>query len=405
MPRTLMPAATACALAFALLATGCASPQPDETPDGATAESAEDGHGAVAGAAQVAEPQNQLVFVGASGEVSFLDLLTDETTALDSVGAPEAIASDGRYAFVTTADGVDVVDGGRWSWDHGDHFHYYRADPAITGSVEGAGPVGVTGAPLATTGGTGLFFAGSGESVLLDNEALAAGEVSELFRIDTGASSGVVAPIDAGAIVATDEGAAVLDASGTEIEPIDCASPAGAITTRVGTVVGCEHGAIIVSGRLDDLTTESVPYPDDAGPRALSFSGRKNRPTIAGLSGDRGFWLLDTRSGSWSHAEVDAAIVDVVAADDDGGHVVALGADGRVRVFDEAGEPLGETEPLVADSLAAGEETSLVVDTQRAYLSAPSEGVVYEIDYADGARVARELAAPGAGSLATELGR
>jgi hypothetical protein len=47
----------------------------------------------------------------------------------------------------------------------------------------------------------------------------------------------------------------------------------------------------------------------------------------------------------------------------------------------------------------------LVVDAQRAYLTAPETGLVYEIDYRDGARIARELA-PAAGlAVGTEVGR
>ncbi len=400
-----MSAAPLAALTLTALLAGC-SAEPAAPADGAPPEdSAPAGHGDVSGAAQVAEPQSQLVSVDAGGNVGLLDLLTDETQELGTVGPPEAIASDGRYAFVTTADGVDIIDGGRWSWDHGDHFHYYRAEAALPGSVQGAGPVTVTGAPLATAGGTGLFFSGSGEAVLLDNEALADGEVSERFRIDTGAGEGVAAPFDTGAIVATPDGAAVRDASGAEIEPINCAEPSGAVTTRVGTVVGCADGAILVTGRIDDPRVEAIPYPEDAEARAAGFAGRKNRPTVAGLAGASGFWLLDTRDRSWSHADTEAELVDVVAADDDAGRVVALGADGRVLVFDEQGALLGSSDPLVAESLAAGDEVDLVVDTQRAYLSDPANGTVYEIDYADGARVARELTTPTSPFVATELGR
>ncbi|MGO1770672.1 ABC transporter [Microbacterium sp.] len=385
--------------ALALVLTGCATAA-EEPP-----QETESGHGSVAGAEQVAEAQPQLVSIDETGDVGLHDLLTDETTQLGQIAAPEALASDGRYAFATTADGLTIVDGGRWSWDHGDHFHYYRAEPALLGTVPGAGSAAVTGAPLATAGGTGVFFSGSGEAVLLDNEALGDGELAESFRIATGAADGVVAPVDTGAIVATTDETSVYDAAGERIGELECEAPSGAITTRVGTVVGCADGAILATGRIDALEIEQIPYPDGAAERAMEFDGRKNRPTVAALSGDNGFWLLDTRAGAWTHASVDAALVEVVAADDADGHVVALDTDGRVRVYDSEGTELSVSEPLVAESLRSGGVVDLVVDTQRAYLSDPADGVVHEIDYADGARIARELTTPTTPFVATELGR
>ena len=44
------------------------------------------------------------------------------------------------------------------------------------------------------------------------------------------------------------------------------------------------------------------------------------------------------------------------------------------------------TEPLV-DASQPG--ATLIADQQRAYLSAPAEGLLVEIDFADGARIAR----------------
>ena len=48
---------------------------------------------------------------------------------------------------------------------------------------------------------------------------------------------------------------------------------------------------------------------------------------------------------------------------------------------------------------------SLFVDGQRAYLNAPAEGVVHEIAYADGGRIARSLETPTEPVLFAEVGR
>ena len=66
---------------------------------------------------------------------------------------------------------------------------------------------------------------------------------------------------------------------------------------------------------------------------------------------------------------------------------------------------LAETEPLVAESLAAGTTPSLIADQHRAYVSAPTEHRLYEIDYADGARIARTFETATAPAFVAETGR
>ena len=68
---------------------------------------------------------------------------------------------------------------------------------------------------------------------------------------------------------------------------------------------------------------------------------------------------------------------------------------------------IAQTEPLLALDIADGVLTAGVtveVDISRAYVNSPAAGVVYEIDYADDARVARTLDVPGA-ALMVETGR
>lgn len=366
-----------------------------------------DGHGEIAGAAEVAEPPLALVTVDAEGNAGMLDLLNEEQSDLGAIGAPEALATDGRYAFVSTADGVEVIDSGRWTWDHVDHFHYYRAEARLVGTVEGEGPARISTGMLSTAGSTGLFFAGSGEAVLLDNAALAEGEISERFRIEVDADQGVVAPLGDGALIADGDTLVFHDADGEATETsAPCPDASDSITTRVALAVGCGDGAVLATATDDAVELEHVPFPDGTDVEAgavTAFEARKGRPTVAGLAAERGFWLLSTRERTWSHVDTAHELERVVAVDDADDHVVALDAEGRIRVLDaESGEELAATEPLVGE---VTENVSLTVDDQRAYLNDPSAGVVYEVDYAGEARVARTLEPSPVADFVAEVGR
>ncbi len=166
--RRLAPLGALLLLALA----GCAAPAPAPAP---APEPSADTHGEIAGAAELAEPAVGLTTIDGEGRVSHLDLLEETTADLGAVRVPLAVHSDGRYLFAADESGVSIVDSGVWTWDHVDHFHYYRAAARVLGDVEGGGVAAVTTSNSSTTGGTGLFFPDSGEAVLLDTEALSAG--------------------------------------------------------------------------------------------------------------------------------------------------------------------------------------------------------------------------------------
>ncbi len=409
MPSRLTPVALLGVLSFALVSCASAS---SSAPSASPSSAGGDGHGAVAGAEEVAEPQLGLTTISPDGAVHHLDLLDESVTDLGEVAAPTAMTTDGRYLFADTGDGIEIVDSGVWTWDHVDHFHYYRAAPSLLGAVKGEGAASVATTNSSTTGGTGVSFAGSGDAVLLDTEALSKGEVRELFRLEREPHDGLVVPVGSFALVTEPQDGGATDvvghsSDGAEIglrEP--CVDAAGTITTRVGAVIGCADGALLAHVDAGELVVERILYPAGTTGAVTSFDNREGRPTVAGLAGSTDIRLLDTRARTWTLLTAPTPLVHVTAVDDADGHLLALAADGRILVLDGAtGALLAETAPLVAASLAAGTAPTLIADQQRAYLSAPAEHLLYEIDYADGARIARSFETDVEPAFVAETGR
>jgi len=381
--------------------------------DRPSSEASDDGHGAVAGAEEVAEPQLGLTSIDAEGAVTHLDLLDESVTEIGRVSSPSALTTDGRYLFAQTDDGIEIVDSGVWTWDHVDHFHYYRADPTVLGTVPGEGSAAIATTNLSTSGGTGISFAGSGDAVLLDTQALSTGVITELFRIEREPHEGLVVPVGSFALVTeasdgvgTSVRGYTADGESTGLEE-PCIAPAGTIATRVGAVIGCHDGALLAHVDDDELRVERIPYPaGTTAPPAESFDNREGRPTVAGLAGSEGIWMLDTRARSWTLLPSPAPLAHVTAVDDQDAHLLALAEDGRVLVLNGAdGSLLAETAPLAAQSLSSGAKPTLIADQHRAYLSAPAEHRLYEIDYADDARIARTFDTATEPAFVAETGR
>jgi hypothetical protein len=390
-PRSLLTAAGL--LGSLLTITACATPiEPDASVDKP--------HGYVEGATELSEPQLTLATIDGGGELALLDLIDESRTTVGEFEDVASISTDGRFVFAAVPHGVTIIDTGVWTVDHEDHSHYYRSAPRLVGTVEGEGAAVVTGGGSRTA----ITFDDDGTSVLLDTDALGGGEMVELERV----TAELVAPFEATTLVASGGTVSVLEQPGTQIS---CADPLGTIATRVGVVIGCEDGAVLAVMDADTVSLERVPYPSEVAEadRAVEFRGRPGRPTVAALAGTSGFWMLDTRERTWTRMPTDTPLLAVAAADDTGGNVVALASDGRFLTLDgETGATRAATEPLltatVADAtLLAGVE--LTVDASRAYLNAAAEGVVFEIDYADGARIARSFEVPASPLFFVETGR
>ncbi|PZF02871.1 ABC transporter [Curtobacterium sp. MCLR17_040] len=390
-PARLLPT-IGLATGLALTVTACSTGTPSADSSTGTARP----HGYVAGASESQEPQVRLLAVSATGATALHDLLTEETTELDDVDAPEDSATDGRFLVTSDADRTTIVDGGSWTVDHGDHTHYYAAEPRVVGTIDSGGRVEVHSSETMTT----ITWPDRAEAVVLDREALGQGEVDETARID----ASVLLPMGEHLVAADGDTVRVLDADGEATAAgaaaeQACTDPAGGIVTRAGAVVGCADGAVVV----DDAGEPSFVELPDGAERPTAFAARAGRPTVAGLAGTTGFWLLDVRQGSWRLVPTERPLRAVVAVDDEDEHVVGVDDSGRVVVVTASTGKVATTTALI-DIGADDPAPMLQLDAQRAYVADPADGTVHEIDFADGARVARTIELPAAPVAFAEVG-
>ncbi|MFC9772403.1 MULTISPECIES: hypothetical protein [unclassified Pseudarthrobacter] len=397
MPRTTTPRTGALLLVLPLLLSACAGPGADVA---STPEAAEP-HGYVAGAQENSEPQTGLLTLNAAtGEGQLLSLLTGEDSAAGTDGPVTAAFRDGRYALMATDAGVEVFDTGAWTVDHGEHKHYYSAEPGSVGllQVPDAGAVAGDGTSIA------VFSESGGYAAVYRHKDLDAGNLAESARITTSPHTGVVVPYEGHflASVTTGSGAAhgveVRDAGDTVVlGRQDCPGLAGHAATRAGIVIGCSDGALLVTEDGGTFSAEKIPYPDGGGgrPPAAHLDHRPGSNELAGAAGDAGVWHLDAAKRKWTFLPTPAPVV-AASAVGDGRRVLAVAAEGTLLTLNPATGAVDAQVPLLAPAAPGGAAPRILVDTSRAYVSDPARSAVHEIDYADGLRVARSFEVPAA---------
>ncbi|MFC8532122.1 zinc ABC transporter permease AztB [Nocardia sp. NPDC057227] len=396
--------AVAVAAAAAVL-TGCAA-------DPGPAPEMDVPHGYVEGAEEAAEAQTRLVLADAeTGAVRVLDLITEEITELDPLPGVTDATSDGRYVYLSAGGTVRVADAGAWMVDHDDHVHYYRTPPGVRGEFAvptvaepavttptGAAPSdtapSVTApsviaptvtAPSGTTAAADRAVAvlNSGDSAtVLDRTALDAGRIPDPVTVP-----GAALPID-GALVSVDPASGQVhlrerDGAVRRTLAETCPEPRAAAVTRRGAVFGCATGALVVSGE----NARTVPYPPGTAPedRATAFTQRPGASALTAPAGRRGLWLLDVARATWTRFDTGPVLAAATAGE--GTPVLVLAPDGVLRALDPATGAELASRPLTTP----GAPARIAVDTTRAYLTDPERRIVYEIDYLDALRVAREF--------------
>lgn len=329
----------------------------------------------VEGPRESERPLTRLVLVEReSGAGGVFDVVSGGETPLGRHGPVEAVSGDGRYAYLLGEEGMTVLDGGAWTFDHGDHSHYYEAAPSVVGRIDGQ---------ITAVHGQGSMTVArrvDGSVATLDRDAFARGEVT----------SSVAAPVPEKATAAVSSGNDLLTVDdGGLVNRVaeqatvlgDCPALTDAAVLRRTVVLGCRDGALRISRRGGALAAENIPFGSVRPREPLGpFGYRRQGKSLAAVAGDE-VWLLDGRR--WASMRLPGVVAVNTAA---AGTVLALTRDGVLHALDmAAGVSIGHLELL-----AAPVGTPVIeVGDGRAYVNDATAKAVHEIDYSNGLRVDR----------------
>lgn len=383
--RTVVPAVLAGLLVLPVAACGNEEEAAEPVP-----------HGYVEGAEESATAQPRLVVADRdSGAVRLLDLVTEEVTELDPIPGVTGIAGDGRYVYLAAGDTSAVVDSGSWVVDHGDHVHYYRAQPRPVGAVEGAVRSAHSDPVVAAA------VLGTGSTVLADRAELDEGELRTGPVVD-----GVSVPYGGQLLVAA-PGSARIEVRDRENEPVEtlvpeCRDPAGSTVTRRGAVFSCADGALLVTERDDRFTAEKLPYPAGTTGSAAEFFHRPGSDVLVTVHESR-VLVLDIARRAWRPVATGPVTAATTAGA--GTAILALTPDGILHAYDPATGAETAHQRVLSGPVDPAAPPVLLVDSDRAYLNDPARREVHEIDYADDLRVARTFPFDIDPDLMVETGR
>ncbi|MET8799570.1 zinc ABC transporter permease AztB [Nocardia sp. NPDC004568] len=351
-------------------------------------------HGYVAGAEESAGAQPRLVLADrSSGAVRILDLVTEEIITQDPVPGLTYLADDGRYAYLAASGETTVLDSGSWVVDHGDHVHYYRAQPRRVGALPGsvrsaAGDTVVTAAVLDDR-----------STALADRAALDAGTLTPGPVVD-----GPALPYGGHLLVADAGRIQVRDRENAPVQTLDarCDQPGGQAVTRRGGVFSCADGALVVTERDDRFAAQKVPYPAGTTGSAAQFFHRRGSDVLVAVRDSR-VLVLDIAHRAWRPIGPGPVVAATTAGA--GTDILTLDAGGVLRSYDpETGAETGHR-PLPSGPLDPAASPVLLIDADRAYVNEPAARRIHEIDYADGLRIARTFDLDITPDLMVETGR
>lgn len=396
--RTRRALAAASTLLVSIGTVGCATGESDEPADQATA-----GNGSATGS-DAQEPDSDVAEADAptprlaatyDGGILVLDGTTldvVDTIELDGFNRLNP-AGDGRHVVVSTDEAFRVLDLGVWREGHGDHDHYYVADPELTQiSFDTDRP----GHVVHHGGTTVLFSDGTGVVESFEAADLADGQPgSETYTADE-PHHGVAVELDGGDLLVTigDEeertGAKVLDSHGHEVARNEqCPGVHGeAMAADEVVVIGCTDGVLIYR----DGEFSKVDSPDDYG-RIGNQAGTEESTVVLGdykvdpdaeLERPERVSLIDTTSGSLELVDLGTSYSFRSLARGPDGTALVLGTDGHLHLIDpDEAEVIGSV-PVTGQWREPVEwqqpRPTIHVQSSHAYVTEPDANQIHLVD-------------------------
>jgi outer membrane protein assembly factor BamB len=295
-------------------------------------------------------------------------------------------AGDERHLLVSTAGEFRALDLGTWAEAHGDHSHYWTAEPALTDvAYEATKP----GHVVIHEGRTALFDDGTGLVRVLDSEHVADADAAARELTTPSAHHGVAIELADDTLVVsegTEEGVnaiRALDGDGEEIATFDdCPGVHGeAVAADEAVLIGCQDGAVLYK----DGEITKVDAPDSYG-RIGNQAGTEVSPFVLGdyktdkdaeLERPTRVSLIDTRDGGLELVDLPSSYTFRSLARGDDGEALVLGTDGQVHVIDPETAKLTKSIPVIDE----WEEPIEWQDPRPAILSL--DGSVYVTDPAN----------------------
>lgn len=268
-------------------------------------------------------------------------------------------AGDGRHVVASASDAFTVYDTGLEAVGHGDHFHYYVQDPALTDmTLEAPLP----GHVVPHGERTALFADGTGDVTIIDSTALTEGELPVLEETATeDPHHGVAVPLSDGGMLLTQgteeqrSTVQVLDAEGELVaETEDCPGVHGEATaqpTESGDVVslGCDNGSVIYRDgefhkvAIDGDHQRSGNQKGHEGSPIVLADHKVEADPAGGIERPTEIALIDTRDATMTTVDLGSEYWFRSLDRGPEGEALVLTADGELNILDpESGEVLHE---------------------------------------------------------------
>jgi hypothetical protein len=350
-----------------------------------------------------------LVADAATGRLSVFDAEDDEFIATLDVGAPATLAATdtGNHALALTADRAHFVDAGVSIVDHVDHIHIYKFPPELRPFALPAG----AGARFASNGGwvAGLPAAGQNAAAVLAvrEDDVAKSEAPPMLSFAVGPEAPRAAlPLGGGLLVARAGGVEAWPTPAGPPSPLAaCDGARGATSAGARAAVACADGLLFVRHEGGAYATSKVDYPPGDRPTPGRLRAHPARAIVLGDLGPRALVVADADAATARALELPGEVCDAFLEPARGEHAVALTAEGAVLTVELASGLVVRRVEVVApfDCAAPGARPHLAVAPERAYVTEPGAGKLYDVDLAAG-RVALALDVEGTPNEIVVLG-